>query len=120
MAGRSCNNRQALWIQRDRWKSDTAGSPEHWDRLAFNFLMIKTLHTNDEHPDMDVKIAACQMEVSPGHPDANAAKMLNLIEQAKANRQDIVIFPEMAVPGYLIGDEWENRAFVLDCYRYNE
>lgn len=82
--------------------------------------MIKTLHTNDEHPDMDVKIAACQMEVSPGHPDANAAKMLNLIEQAKANRQDIVIFPEMAVPGYLIGDEWENRAFVLDCYRYNE
>lgn len=69
---------------------------------------------------MDVKIAACQIEVSPGHPDVNAAKMLNLIEQAKADKQDIVIFPEMAVPGYLIGDEWENRAFVHDCYRYNE
>ncbi|SHG24298.1 NAD+ synthase (glutamine-hydrolysing) [Fodinibius roseus] len=69
---------------------------------------------------MDVRIAACQIEISPGHPDVNTEKMLSLIKQAKADKQDIVIFPEMAVPGYLIGDEWENRAFVLDCYRYNE
>lgn len=68
---------------------------------------------------MDLKIAACQIEVSPGHPDVNTTKMLTLIEEAKANDQDIVIFPEMAVPGYIIGDEWENDAFVFDCHTYN-
>ncbi len=60
------------------------------------------------------------MEVSPGHPDVNVKKMLQRIDEAKAAGDDIIIFPEMAIPGYIIGDEWENSAFVKDCYGYNE
>lgn len=69
---------------------------------------------------MDIKISACQTEVFPGHPNVNIEKILQRIEEAKAAGDDIVIFPEMAVPGYIIGDEWENGAFVADCYGYNE
>jgi NAD+ synthase (glutamine-hydrolysing) len=68
---------------------------------------------------MKLKIAACQIEVTPGHPDQNFEKIRSRIEEAKAKGDDIVIFPEMAVPGYIIGDEWENSAFIYDCHHYN-
>ncbi len=70
--------------------------------------------------DMELKIAACQIEVEPGHPDQNFEKIHLRIEEAKASGDDIVIFPEMVVPGYIIGDEWENSAFIYDCHYYNK
>lgn len=69
---------------------------------------------------MELKLAACQIEVNPGHPDQNFEKIHSRIAEAKKNGDDIVIFPEMAVPGYIIGDEWENRAFINDCHHYNK
>ncbi|MBQ5585562.1 MAG: hypothetical protein IIU71_04165, partial [Selenomonadaceae bacterium] len=51
-----------------------------------------------------LKIAIAQMKVIPGHPDENTANMLSMIEEAKKNQADVIIFPEMAVPGYLLGD----------------
>jgi NAD+ synthase (glutamine-hydrolysing) len=68
---------------------------------------------------MNLKIAACQIEVIPGHPDQNFEKIRSRIKEAKASGDDIVIFPEMAVPGYIIGDEWENNVFIYDCFNYN-
>ena len=62
-----------------------------------------------------LKIASAQMEIQPGRPDANTANMLRRIEEAKANHADIVIFPEMAIPGYLLGDTWEQDAFLRDA-----
>jgi NAD+ synthase (glutamine-hydrolysing) len=67
-----------------------------------------------------MKIAVVQMEVVPGHPDINVKKMLAEIKKARAAGDEMIVFPEMAVPGYLLGDEWENTAFVKDCYQYNE
>jgi len=67
-----------------------------------------------------LNIALAQMEVIPGHPDKNAAKMLELTEEAKAKRAQIVIFPEMAIPGYFLGDTWESDAFVADCEAYGQ
>ncbi len=67
-----------------------------------------------------LKVAACQMEVVPGHPDINVQKIVECIDEAVENGDDIIIFPEMAVPGYLISDEWENEAFLVDCLGYNE
>ena len=67
-----------------------------------------------------IKVAACQLEVKPGQPDINVKKILHQIKEAKNKKVDIVIFSEMAIPGYIIGDEWENEAFVMDAYRYNE
>ena len=56
-----------------------------------------------------------QMEVLPGRPHDNTARILNGIEGARAEGIELVIFPEMSVPGYLIGDEWEHEAFLREC-----
>ena len=48
-----------------------------------------------------LKICFSQIEVEPGHPDLNFSKMLQAINEAKANNADIIIFPEMVIPGYL-------------------
>lgn len=66
-----------------------------------------------------INVAAAQIEVTPGRPDMNAAKILDKIKEAKEKKDDVIIFPEMAVPGYLLGDEWENVAFVKDAFGYN-
>lgn len=62
-----------------------------------------------------LKIALAQMEVTPGHPDTNTKKILAMTDEAKKKNADIIIFPEMAVPGYLLGDTWEQNAFLRDC-----
>ena len=67
-----------------------------------------------------LKIAMGQMEVIPGHPDQNTAKILAMIAEAKEQGADIVIFPEMAVPGYLLGDTWEQSSFLKDCESYGQ
>jgi NAD+ synthase (glutamine-hydrolysing) len=67
-----------------------------------------------------VRIAVAQIKVVAGHPDLNVKKMIEEIEKARNAGDDIIIFPEMSVPGYLLGDEWENTAFVKDCYAFNE
>jgi len=55
------------------------------------------------------------MEVLPGKPQENTASMLQAIERAKTDGVELIVFPEMAVPGYLIGDEWEHEAFLREC-----
>ncbi len=67
---------------------------------------------------MSLKIAMAQMEVIPGHPDKNTAKILSLMQRAAEAEAQLVIFPEMAVPGYLLGDTWEQSAFLADCESY--
>ena len=67
-----------------------------------------------------LKIALAQLEVHPGHPDTNTQKMLSMIEQARQEQADLIIFPEMAIPGYLLGDTWEQTAFLEDCIACGE
>ncbi len=67
-----------------------------------------------------LNIAYAQMEVIPGHPDKNAKKMLEMIAAAKEKSADIIIFPEMAIPGYLLGDTWEQPTFLSDCETYGQ
>ena len=67
-----------------------------------------------------LKIAMAQMKIVPGHPDKNAASMLKMISEAKAEGAELIIFPEMAIPGYLLGDVWEQPAFLRDCESYAE
>ncbi|WP_425057857.1 Glutamine-dependent NAD(+) synthetase [Sporomusa carbonis] len=62
-----------------------------------------------------LKIALGQMEVIPGRPDLNTGKMLTMIHDASHQQADIIIFPEMAIPGYLLGDTWEQQAYLRDC-----
>ncbi len=67
-----------------------------------------------------MKIAVVQMEIIPGHPDRNTKKIVAEIERARRNGDELIVFPEMTVPGYLLGDEWENDAFVKDCFSFND
>lgn len=67
-----------------------------------------------------IKLALAQIEIQPGHPAKNAEKMLARIEEAKRNQTDIIIFPEMSIPGYLLGDTWEQSAFLEDCMYYGQ
>ena len=41
--------------------------------------------------------------------------MLVRIAEAKKAGIQLLIFPEMAIPGYLLGDEWERAAFLREC-----
>lgn len=62
-----------------------------------------------------MKIALGQMEIVPGRPDLNCETMLCMIAQAKAQQANMIIFPEMAIPGYMLGDTWEQSAYLRDC-----
>jgi NAD+ synthase (glutamine-hydrolysing) len=70
-----------------------------------------------QHP---IKIALAQLDIQPGHPASNVKKILLEIEKARSSGDDLIVFPELSVPGYLLGDEWENTSFVRDCFNYNE
>ncbi len=65
------------------------------------------------------KIVLEQMEVKAGNPEANLSRILEGIARAKEDGKELVVFPEMAVPGYLLGDEWENDAYVRECADMN-
>ena len=67
-----------------------------------------------------LKICFSQFEVEPGHPDLNFSKMLQAINEAKQNHADIIIFPEMVIPGYLLGDTWEQTSYLKDCLAYGD
>lgn len=66
-----------------------------------------------------IKIAVAQTDIIAGRPDLNVKKIITEIEKARSAGDDLIVFPEMAVPGYLLGDEWENAAFVNDCFAWN-
>ncbi len=68
---------------------------------------------------MDMKIILGQMEVVPARPDLNFAKAMELVEKAHLAKADMLILPEMCIPGYLIGDIWEQQSFLDDCQYYN-
>lgn len=67
-----------------------------------------------------LKIALAQIKVIPGRPDLNAQNMLQFIQRAKADQADLILFPEMSIPGYLLGDTWEQPAFLRDCEAWGE
>lgn len=60
------------------------------------------------------RIALVQMEVVPGRPDRNVVRMLGFIDQARKVDAEVVVFSEMCIPGYLIGDTWELDTLVED------
>ena len=62
-----------------------------------------------------VRLGLGQFEVRPGRPRENTRVMLDYVRRAVSAGADMVVFPEMAVPGYLLGDEWERPAFLREC-----
>jgi len=65
-----------------------------------------------------MRIALGQLEVTPGRPRLNLERALGLLHQAVMDGAALLLFPEMVLPGYLLGDLWDQNAFlreVLDC-----
>ena len=69
---------------------------------------------------MAIKIACGQMEITAGRPDLNSKKILHLISLAKKESVDVLFLPELAIPGYMIGDLWEQHSFLKDCETYGQ
>ncbi|KXA70026.1 MULTISPECIES: NAD(+) synthase [Megasphaera] len=66
------------------------------------------------------KIALAQTRVHPGNPRQNAAIMKDFIAKAKAAHCDIVVFPELSIPGYFIGDIWDQPDYIDECVRFGD
>ena len=60
------------------------------------------------------------MEVRAGRPDLNVRSMLGFIERAREAGAAIVAFPEMCIPGYILGDAWEIDALVEDYESWSD
>ena len=67
-----------------------------------------------------LNIALGQLDVVPGRPDLNTASMLDMIDKARQKQAHLIIFPEMSIPGYLLGDTWEQPSFLRDCEAYGQ
>ena len=62
-----------------------------------------------------MKIAYAQMKVSAGHPDLNTKKILKFIGEVRAQKVDVIIFPERAISGKMLGDTLNQKSFLRDC-----
>ncbi len=67
-----------------------------------------------------IRIAFGQIQVHPGEPATNFQSMMHAIDYAKAVSTDILIFPELCLSGYIVGDLWDQVPFVKDCLYYGE
>jgi len=59
-----------------------------------------------------MRVALAQINPTSGDLAANTAKILDAIAAARERGADLVVTPEMCLPGYCIGDLIENDAFV--------
>ena len=59
-----------------------------------------------------MRVALAQINPTSGDLAANTAKILDAVAEGAARGADLVVTPEMCLPGYCIGDLIENEAFV--------
>jgi NAD+ synthase (glutamine-hydrolysing) len=62
--------------------------------------------------DYDMRIALAQLNPTSGDIRGNTAKILDAIDGARTRGADLVVAPEMALPGYCIGDLVEDAGFL--------
>ena len=67
-----------------------------------------------------IRITFGQIQVHPGEPATNFQSMMHAIDYAKAVSTDILIFPELCLSGYMVGDLWDQMPFIKDCLYYGE
>lgn len=65
-------------------------------------------------------ICLAQIEIRPRQPEANTERMLSAIVAAKEAQADLIIFPELAVPGNVMDDSWNLPAFLRECEECGE
>lgn len=66
-----------------------------------------------------IKIITAQLDIIPGNIRRNWEMIEKEIQQAKEAHADLLVLPEMCLTGYLIGDLWDQTAFLRECEAYN-
>ncbi len=61
-----------------------------------------------------IKVAVASPKVAIGHPIANTKEILQIIKSDQKNA--IFLFPELAIPGYSLGDWIFNREVIQESY----
>ena len=67
---------------------------------------------------IDEWVVLAQIPVLANNPDVNVQNMIQVIENTQAWK--LIIFPEMCVPGYMIGDAWLKDSALNDFLSYND
>ena len=65
------------------------------------------------------KIEIAQIEVIAGRPDLNFDTMIQAINQIQS-QTEIILFSEMCLSGYFIGDLWEEQEFLDDVVFFEQ
>lgn len=59
-----------------------------------------------------MKIAVAQISTDPGNILSNSQKIINYIEKAKKSSSKVIIFPELAIPGYMSLDLMLQKSYL--------
>ncbi|MBI2596033.1 NAD+ synthase [Candidatus Daviesbacteria bacterium] len=59
-----------------------------------------------------MKIEIAQITTDPGRFEENSKKIISAIKKAQANSADVVIFPELTIPGYMSLDLMLNKNYL--------
>jgi len=68
----------------------------------------------------DLSLGLCQMNLIPGQPELNADYIIKQVVQAEQKGIELIIFPELSVSGYLIGDLLEDQSFLKEVFFQNK
>ncbi len=79
------------------------------------------MQTRDQYKKKPpLKYAIGQIRSVPGRPDLNSQQIIDESIAAWKRGVQVIVFHEMAVPGYLLGDKWKSASFALDVDAYNK
>ncbi len=67
-----------------------------------------------------IRIASAQMDVIPGQVRINWSTMEREILHARETHVQVLVFPELCLSGYMIGDLWDQDAFLRECETYGD
>ena len=67
-----------------------------------------------------LKIGLAQLLVEPGNARGNVTRMKEYIQEAITKNCDLIIFPELCIPGYFIGDNWDQTDYMNECISLGE
>lgn len=74
--------------------------------------------TSQDKTALVVEVA--QMRPIPANVRANLETMQKAIAEARTRGAEMIVFPELATSGYLLGDRWEHESFLQEIESANE
>jgi len=69
------------------------------------------------HKSQTLRIALAQMNPTVGDYEANTQKIISWINRAEKEKAEIIVFPEMALPGYPVWDLANKKSFIAEGLR---